>query len=93
MEIKQTKFTTEIRAGLTTFFTMSYIIAVNVSGSKKKDCSCLMTQASILADTGGNCVCNTNDANDPFCFTNSEYSLCKQGMNTALIHRVKLNIP
>jgi AGZA family xanthine/uracil permease-like MFS transporter len=30
-EIKNTKFTTEIRAGLTTFFTMAYIIAVNVS--------------------------------------------------------------
>lgn len=30
-EIKGTKFTTELRAGLTTFFTMAYIIAVNVS--------------------------------------------------------------
>ena len=30
-EIKNTRFTTEIRAGLTTFFTMAYIIAVNVS--------------------------------------------------------------
>ncbi|EAT85518.2 hypothetical protein SNOG_06867 [Parastagonospora nodorum SN15] len=28
-EIKNTKFTTEVRAGLTTFFTMAYIIAVN----------------------------------------------------------------
>ncbi|OAL50754.1 hypothetical protein IQ07DRAFT_437056 [Pyrenochaeta sp. DS3sAY3a] len=42
-EIKMTKFTTELRAGLTTFFTMAYIIAVN---------------AQILSDTGGNCVCN-----------------------------------
>lgn len=30
-EIKKTRFTTELRAGLTTFFTMAYIIAVNVS--------------------------------------------------------------
>lgn len=30
LEIKNTKFTTEVRAGLTTFFTMAYIIAVNV---------------------------------------------------------------
>lgn len=30
MEIRGTKFSTELRAGLTTFFTMSYIIAVNV---------------------------------------------------------------
>lgn len=29
-EIKNTRFLTEIRAGLTTFFTMAYIIAVNV---------------------------------------------------------------
>ena len=30
-ERKGSKFLTEIRAGLTTFFTMAYIIAVNVS--------------------------------------------------------------
>jgi hypothetical protein len=29
-EIKGTEFLTEIRAGITTFFTMAYIIAVNV---------------------------------------------------------------
>ncbi|KAJ4296514.1 hypothetical protein N0V90_006559 [Kalmusia sp. IMI 367209] len=31
-EIRNTKFTTELRAGLTTFFTMAYIIAVNIVG-------------------------------------------------------------
>jgi AGZA family xanthine/uracil permease-like MFS transporter len=31
-ERKGSKFFTEIRAGLTTFFTMAYIIAVNVGG-------------------------------------------------------------
>jgi AGZA family xanthine/uracil permease-like MFS transporter len=31
MEIRNTRFSTELRAGLTTFFTMAYIIAVNVS--------------------------------------------------------------
>lgn len=30
LEIKKSKFTTEVRAGLTSFFTMAYIIAVNV---------------------------------------------------------------
>lgn len=30
-ELKDAKFLTEIRAGLTTFFTMAYVIAVNVS--------------------------------------------------------------
>jgi len=34
LEIRNTKFTTELRAGLTTFFTMSYIIAVNVSSKR-----------------------------------------------------------
>ncbi|KAL1793284.1 hypothetical protein ACET3X_008266 [Alternaria dauci] len=42
-EIKNARFTTEIRAGLTTFFTMAYIIAVN---------------ASVLTDSGATCVCN-----------------------------------
>jgi AGZA family xanthine/uracil permease-like MFS transporter len=32
-ERKGSKFMTEIRAGMTTFFTMAYIIAVNVSKS------------------------------------------------------------
>jgi len=41
------RFTTEIRAGLTTWAAMAYIISVN---------------ASILSDTGGTCVCtNTTD--------------------------------
>ena len=35
-ERKGSKFLTEIRAGLTTFFTMAYIIAVNVSGCLAK---------------------------------------------------------
>lgn len=30
-ELKNAKFLTEIRAGLTTFFTMAYVIAVNAS--------------------------------------------------------------
>ncbi|CAN9099563.1 unnamed protein product [Alternaria alternata] len=42
-EIKNARFTTELRAGLTTFFTMAYIIAVN---------------ASVLTDSGATCVCN-----------------------------------
>ncbi|KAF2034930.1 hypothetical protein EK21DRAFT_55348 [Setomelanomma holmii] len=67
-EIRNTRFTTELRAGLTTFFTMSYIIAVN---------------ASILADSGGDCVCN--DASDPFCLQNAEYAICKQDVNRSLV--------
>ncbi|KAF1939538.1 purine transporter [Clathrospora elynae] len=67
-EIKDTKFTTEVRAGLTTFFTMAYIIAVN---------------ATVLSDTGGNCVCN--DTIDPACINNSEYLVCKEDLNRNLI--------
>ncbi|KAJ7350272.1 permease family-domain-containing protein [Mycena albidolilacea] len=40
------RFTTEIRAGLTTWVAMAYIISVN---------------ASILSQTGGTCVCPTPD--------------------------------
>ncbi|KAL1653423.1 hypothetical protein SLS61_003932 [Didymella pomorum] len=67
-EIKSARFTTEIRAGLTTFFTMAYVISVN---------------ASILADSGGNCVCN--DPNDALCMNNDEYALCVQDLNRSLI--------
>ncbi|KAK6212407.1 hypothetical protein LQW54_005360 [Pestalotiopsis sp. IQ-011] len=42
-EIPGTTITKEIRAGLITFATMAYIIAVN---------------SSVLAETGGNCVCD-----------------------------------
>jgi len=40
--IPNTRFSTEVRAGLTTFFTMAYIISVN---------------AVILKDSGGTCIC------------------------------------
>ncbi|KAF2019006.1 hypothetical protein BU24DRAFT_458725 [Aaosphaeria arxii CBS 175.79] len=70
LEIKNTKFTTELRAGLTTFFTMAYIIAVN---------------ASILSDTGGNCVCNDLTGSDPICKVNEEYATCVQDLNRSLI--------
>ncbi|KAF2176742.1 purine transporter [Zopfia rhizophila CBS 207.26] len=69
-EIKNTRFTTEIRAGLTTFFTMAYIIAVN---------------ASILAATGGNCVCKDATGKDLKCINNEEYTACVQDLNRSLI--------
>ncbi|KAF2447791.1 hypothetical protein P171DRAFT_452975 [Karstenula rhodostoma CBS 690.94] len=67
-EIKNTKFTTELRAGLTVFFTMAYIISVN---------------ATVLSDTGGNCVCN--DPNDPFCKIDRDYALCVEDLHRSLI--------
>ncbi|PGH18083.1 hypothetical protein AJ79_00711 [Helicocarpus griseus UAMH5409] len=42
-ERKGTRFLTEVRAGLTTFFAMAYIISVN---------------STILTESGGTCVCN-----------------------------------
>ncbi|KAJ4419955.1 hypothetical protein N0V82_004669 [Gnomoniopsis sp. IMI 355080] len=62
-------FCTEIRAGLATFFAMAYIIAVN---------------ASIVADTGGTCVCNGGAA-DPVCDANEEYLLCANEVKRDLI--------
>ncbi|KAB2576381.1 putative xanthine/uracil permease [Lasiodiplodia theobromae] len=41
-EIPDAQFLTEVRAGVTTFFTMAYIIAVN---------------ATVLTDSGGTCEC------------------------------------
>ncbi|KAF8623282.1 hypothetical protein AX17_007488 [Amanita inopinata Kibby_2008] len=43
---KGSRFTTEIRAGLTTWAAMAYIISVN---------------AAILSDSGGTCVCTQSD--------------------------------
>lgn len=61
-ERKGSYFSTEIRAGLTTFFAMAYIIAVN---------------SSIVAETGGTCYCPKTEE-DPFCFEDNDYALCKQ---------------
>lgn len=66
-EIRNTRFLTEIRAGLTTFFTMAYIIAVN---------------AAILTDSGATCVCNdpkdpTCMVPNDF---KTEYNMCLLGM-------------
>ena len=68
-ERKGSNFTTEIRAGLVTFFAMAYILAVN---------------SSIVADTGGTCVCN-GGADDPICTTNEEYLLCSAEIKRDLV--------
>jgi len=68
-ERKGTRFSTEIRAGLTTFFAMAYIISVN---------------ASIISDTGGTCVCE-GTADDPTCDANVDYMNCVYGIKLDLI--------
>lgn len=60
---------TEIRAGLTTFFAMAYIIAVN---------------ASIVSDSGGTCVC-AQTAEDPTCDKDQTYLLCIQDIKQDIV--------
>ncbi|KAK0473583.1 permease family-domain-containing protein [Armillaria novae-zelandiae] len=60
------RFTTEIRAGLTTWAAMAYIISVN---------------ASILSDSGGTCVCTTDD----LCVNDAAYTTCVNEVRNDLI--------
>ncbi|KAF9780090.1 permease family-domain-containing protein [Thelephora terrestris] len=60
------RFTTEIRAGLTTWAAMAYIVSVN---------------ASILSDSGGTCVCSTND----LCTGDTVYLACVEELRRELI--------
>ncbi|KAF3352817.1 hypothetical protein VDGD_04934 [Verticillium dahliae] len=68
-ERKGSKFLTELRAGLVTFFAMAYILAVN---------------SSIVSDSGGTCVCNSTP-DDPICVENTEYLLCKTEIRRDLV--------
>ncbi len=89
-EISDASFLTEIRAGLTTFATMAYIIAVNVSCVALlcfySPChlylwSILITllQASVLSATGGPCICSTEFENN-VCVDDDAYRQCVMGM-------------
>ena len=69
MARKDSFFFTEIRAGLATFFAMAYIIAVN---------------ASIVADSGGTCVCN-GGADDPICAVDPDYLICQADVKRDLV--------
>jgi len=62
-------FTTEMRAGLTTFVTMAYIISVN---------------AVLVTDSGGMCVCNSTPE-DPICKVEPEYQKCLSVLKLDLI--------
>ncbi|KAF7728283.1 hypothetical protein EC973_006457 [Apophysomyces ossiformis] len=68
-ERKGTRFTTEIRAGLTIFFAMAYIISVN---------------SSIISASGGTCVCN-GVPEDPTCDNDPEYMNCVYEVKLDLI--------
>ncbi|EAW12868.1 NCS2 family permease [Aspergillus clavatus NRRL 1] len=68
-ERKGSRFFTEIRAGLATFFAMAYIISVN---------------ANITSASGGTCVCPPESRADN-CNSNTEYLLCVQEINRDLV--------
>ncbi|KAL4244170.1 nucleobase:cation symporter-2 (NCS2) family protein [Abortiporus biennis] len=65
-EREGSRFLTEIRAGLTTWAAMAYIISVN---------------ASIISDTGGTCVCPTDD----LCVSDPVYLQCVDEVRRDLI--------
>ncbi|PQE12013.1 MFS transporter AGZA family xanthine uracil permease protein [Rutstroemia sp. NJR-2017a BVV2] len=73
-ERKGSRFLTEVRAGLATFFAMAYIISVN---------------ASIVSATGGTCECHyPPNSTDKFCMdssTDPQYQLCVQEINQDLV--------
>ncbi|KAK7553523.1 permease family-domain-containing protein [Phyllosticta citricarpa] len=68
-ERKGSRFFTEIRAGLATFFAMAYILSVN---------------ANIVSQTGGTCVCPPEGKHD-LCDSNVEYMLCVQEIRRDLV--------
>ncbi|KAI3398659.1 hypothetical protein diail_8846 [Diaporthe ilicicola] len=69
-EIQDASFYTEIRAGLTTFATMAYIIAVN---------------ADILSETGGTCKCEPPFGPKDTCANEAEYLSCANVVKQDLI--------
>ncbi|CAG8639574.1 16340_t:CDS:2 [Dentiscutata erythropus] len=66
---RDTQFTTELRAGLTTFFAMAYIVAVN---------------AAIVADSGGPCVCQNPDIANT-CIGDPDYAACQMVVKRDII--------
>ncbi|CAO3696047.1 hypothetical protein G6F70_006295 [Rhizopus microsporus] len=68
-ERKGTRFFTELRAGVTIFFAMAYIISVN---------------ASIISESGGTCICNST-AGDPTCDNDPAYLQCVYNFRLDLI--------
>ncbi|KAI9150683.1 Efflux pump notK' [Paramyrothecium foliicola] len=69
-ERKGSRFTTEIRAGIVSFFAMAYILAVN---------------STIVADSGGTCICESTNPEDPICAIDPAYLLCKNDVKRDLV--------
>jgi AGZA family xanthine/uracil permease-like MFS transporter len=92
-ERKGSRFLTEIRAGLATFFAMAYVISVNASIVKGMALQPVSTVGDLTTstDSGGTCVCTQNSSfDDPYCFNRAnpsynEYQICQEGINRDLI--------
>eukprot|EP00293_Proteomonas_sulcata_P003628 CAMPEP_0184327688 /NCGR_PEP_ID=MMETSP1049-20130417/143218_1 /TAXON_ID=77928 /ORGANISM="Proteomonas sulcata, Strain CCMP704" /LENGTH=662 /DNA_ID=CAMNT_0026649953 /DNA_START=20 /DNA_END=2008 /DNA_ORIENTATION=+ len=64
-------FATEIRAGITTFLTMSYVLAVN---------------SRIISESGGPCECPAATIDDPACvFYDPEYAQCVEEFRREMV--------
>lgn len=86
-ERKNTKFTTELRAGLTIFFAM---VILNAREKEKQQNAKHFSQAyiisvnaSIISESGGPCVCEGTTA-DPTCDNDADYMSC--------VYEVKLDL-
>lgn len=91
-ERKGTRFLTEVRAGLATFFAMAYIISVNASIVKGRTYTCHNNLwLTTCIDCGGTCVCAKHpDFNDPNCWNKAnpaynDYVNCQELINRDII--------
>lgn len=64
------RFLTELRAGVISFFAMAYILAVN---------------SSIVSESGGTCICENPTDADPICAVDPDYLLCKNEVRRDLV--------
>jgi AGZA family xanthine/uracil permease-like MFS transporter len=91
-ERKGSRFLTEVRAGLATFFAMAYIVSVNASIVSGMFCTLeSFLSTKYVADTGGTCICEASPGfNDPYCTNSSNpayltYQRCTQEINRDLV--------
>jgi AGZA family xanthine/uracil permease-like MFS transporter len=93
-ERKGSRFLTEVRAGLATFFAMAYIVSVNASivASKLSNPESF-SSTYFSSDTGGTCICETPPdffPKDPYCTNENNpayapYIMCTQQINRDLV--------
>jgi AGZA family xanthine/uracil permease-like MFS transporter len=95
-ERKGSRFLTEVRAGLATFFAMAYIISVNASITASKSSFFFGSQSNtdIFVGTGGTCDCipsnSTWASSDPHCMNSlnpsyDQYAECSQEVGRDLV--------